>query len=61
MTPKVPSAGISCGILFCVSRYTASISDRQVRALKQVHGLLELFPQSELVDTDSTGYAEKEV
>ena len=35
------------------------MSDRQVRAVRKVHELLELFTQSKLGDTDSTGNAEE--
>ena len=33
------------------------MSDMQVRALRQVHELLELFTQNELADTGNTGDA----
>ena len=40
--------------LFLVSCCTARIFNRWVRAVRQVHELLELFTQSKLGDTDST-------
>ena len=42
-----------------VSCSTARISDRQVRAVRKVHELYELFTQSKLGDTDNTGDAEE--
>ena len=45
--------------LCLVSRSTARISNRWVRAVRKVHELLELFTQSKLGDTDSTGDAEE--
>ena len=42
-----------------VSNSTARISNWQVRAVRQVHGLLELFTQTESDDTGSTEDAEK--
>ena len=45
--------------LFKVSRSTIRISNRRVRAFRKVHELLELFTQSKLGDTDSTGDAEE--
>ena len=47
------------GCLILVSCCTARISDKQLRAVRQVHELLELFTQSKLGDTDSTGDAEE--
>ena len=35
------------------------MSNRQVRAVRKVHELLELFTQSKLSDADSTGDAEE--
>ena len=42
-----------------VSCSTARISNRRVRAVRKVHELLQLFTQSKLGDTDSTGNAEE--
>ena len=46
-------------MLFLVSRCTARISDGQVRAVRRVHQLFELFIRSELEDTGSMGDAEE--
>ena len=42
-----------------VSCYTARISNRQIRAVRQVYELLELFTPSDLADAGSTGDAEE--
>ena len=42
-----------------VSHCTARISNRQVRAVRGVHDLLELFTESKLGDTDSAADAEE--
>ena len=42
-----------------VSFYIARISDRQVRVVRKVQELLELFTRSELADTGSKGDVEE--
>ena len=46
-------------MLFWVSCCTARTLDRWIRAVRQVHELLELFIQNKLADTGSTGDAEE--
>ena len=45
-------------IFFFISSSTARVSDRQARAIRKMHKLLELFTQSKLDDIDSTGDTE---
>ena len=42
-----------------VSHYIARISNRQIRAVRQVHELSELFTENELQDTGNTGDGEE--
>ena len=45
--------------IFAVSSCTARTFNRQVRAVRQEHELLELFTQNELAETGSAGDAEE--